>query len=192
MKRSVILLASSALTVLTLGSVTPAQAQWAKDRTYYGEFPAQSLSDFFTTISTNPTGTVTLNSACQNTNPNGPGYYTSGSYNNSVYQDYVWTGDPTQPRSTLFAYTPEESDGSTNYYSGAASSNTTHTSGYTDVPYAMTYDSRASTAGFAIVPAPNDTTTTTETTSCTLVLSTHTDASSRECHSNSHSHSDIR
>jgi hypothetical protein len=70
----------------------PAQAQWVKGLAYYGNNNSQSAQPG-TTITTDPIGTVKINSVASSMN-----YGTGGTYSGSVGINYVWTGGVlTQP-----------------------------------------------------------------------------------------------
>jgi hypothetical protein len=172
MKTSVLLLPSSALALLALGSVKPACAQWVKGNTYYDLSPSESIGAH-TTLSTDPVGTVTLNSvpvAPQGYNTSG--YETSGSYSGNVYQDYIWSGGGSQQRTNFTETDPEVSSGSETQFSGPASSSTTDTSGSTGYPSPTSYYDSAPSAGQGAIFSTGDTTTTTKTFSRSLMVST--------------------
>ncbi len=75
------------MSLAAIGRAQPAHAQWVKGRTYYPSNNPPSTKYGATTITTNPIGTVTINSS-----PPGYGYTASGSFNGNVNQEYTWAG----------------------------------------------------------------------------------------------------
>jgi hypothetical protein len=85
-----LLLAALCLAAVSLAQ--PAQAYWTKGRTYYPSTNSAPTQYGNTTISQDPTGTVTITSS-----PPGYGFTAGGSYGGNVNQEYTWTGSSNTP-----------------------------------------------------------------------------------------------
>ena len=83
-----------ALSLAAISLAQPAHAQWVKGRTYYDTKNTTQSLDAYSTITTDPVGTVKITA-----NPPGYPYSSSGKFGGIVLQDYTWTGDPGKPSS---------------------------------------------------------------------------------------------
>ena len=159
------------LVALCLAAVTlaqPAQAQWVQGSLYYDKSNFATLDDNNnTTLTTKPIGCVTLTST-----PKG-GYYGTNAWGNLggiIHQDYLWSGDPKSPGTSLTS-----TDNGTLYGmctgSGSATSNINSGFNRTTVNSPNQTYSVTSTIGPLVKPLPGNTSTTV-TVSYSLGLTT--------------------